>query len=332
MHLVSIVVPMYKVERYLERCLDSILAQTLSDFELILVDDGSPDSSGQMADEYALKDPRIKVVHKKNGGLSSARNAGTRLATGRYVGYIDSDDWVEPSMFERLLHTAELFSVDIVMFDYTRKARLSERIHTECIDSGLYDREKIINNLFPSLIIREDISYGPVLSAWSCFYRLDFLRAHRLEFDETVLFSEDSLFNSIAIEKTGSFYYIKESFYNYFHNEDSISTVYKNEKWCNTKLLNDKIRDYFQPIAYFDFQDQIKRHMVYFACNCLSQVCRCDKSKEFKSSEIRKIISDPRLTDAITGLTFPLNTLKFKFVLWLMKKQWSSVYSLLLCD
>lgn len=100
---ISIIVPVYKVEKYLEKCVDSILAQTFTDFELILVDDGSPDRSGAMCDEYAQKDPRVKVIHKENGGLSSARNAGIDVARGRYLGFVDSDDYIAADMYE-LLH------------------------------------------------------------------------------------------------------------------------------------------------------------------------------------------------------------------------------------
>ncbi len=99
---ISIIVPIYKVENYLHRCVDSILAQTFTDFELILVDDGSPDNCGKICDDYAKKDNRIKVIHKENGGLSSARNAGIDIAKGDYLSFVDSDDWIHPQMIELL--------------------------------------------------------------------------------------------------------------------------------------------------------------------------------------------------------------------------------------
>ena len=101
--LLSIVVPVYNVEQYLTKCLDSILAQTLTDFEVIAVDDGSPDSCGKILDEYAEKDNRIRVIHKKNGGVSSARNEALDIARGEYIGFVDSDDYIEADMYECLL-------------------------------------------------------------------------------------------------------------------------------------------------------------------------------------------------------------------------------------
>lgn len=101
--MISIIIPIYKVEQYLDECVTSIISQTYKDLEIILVDDGSPDSCPQMCDEWVKKDARIKVVHKKNGGLSSARNAGLRFATGEYIGFVDSDDYVDETMYEDLM-------------------------------------------------------------------------------------------------------------------------------------------------------------------------------------------------------------------------------------
>ena len=112
--LLSIIVPVYKVESYLARCVDSILAQTVSDFELILVDDGSPDRCGAICDEYAARDPRVRVIHKENGGLSSARNAGIDIARGQWLGFVDSDDWITPDCYEKLLACAQRQNVKLV--------------------------------------------------------------------------------------------------------------------------------------------------------------------------------------------------------------------------
>ena len=115
---VSIVVPIYNVEKYLEQCIDSIINQTLKEIEIILVDDGSPDNCPQICDDYVKKDSRIKVVHKTNGGLSSARNAGIEIATGDYIGFVDSDDYIELDMYEKMYNIAIENNVDFVMSDY----------------------------------------------------------------------------------------------------------------------------------------------------------------------------------------------------------------------
>lgn len=115
---ISIIVPVYKVEAYLQRCVDSILAQTYQNFELILVDDGSPDNCGNMCDEYAKIDNRVKVIHKQNGGLSSARNAGLDIACGEYIGFVDSDDWITMDMFEYLMDLTDDYKSEITSISY----------------------------------------------------------------------------------------------------------------------------------------------------------------------------------------------------------------------
>lgn len=112
---ISVIVPVYKVELYLRKCLDSIVNQTYRNLEIILVDDGSPDNCPAMCDEYAARDERIQVIHKENGGVSSARNAGLVAATGNWLGWVDSDDWIEPDMFEALLRGAQRYDADIAV-------------------------------------------------------------------------------------------------------------------------------------------------------------------------------------------------------------------------
>ena len=111
--LVSVIVPIYNVEKYLPECIDSIRAQTLKDIEIILIDDGSPDDSGQIIDEYAKKDSRIRTVHRENKGYTATVNEGIALAKGKYIGIIESDDWIEPDMYEKLYDSATKHKTDI---------------------------------------------------------------------------------------------------------------------------------------------------------------------------------------------------------------------------
>ena len=144
----SIIVPVYKVEKYLPRCIDSILAQTFGDFELILIDDGSPDGCGRICDEYARKDKRIVVIHQKNMGVSAARNAGLDIARGRYIGFVDSDDWIEPQMYEAMMDAIRENGADMAVCGvryadedgkFTRADRLSE---------GVYSRAGLLEDVF----------------------------------------------------------------------------------------------------------------------------------------------------------------------------------------
>lgn len=138
MPLISIIVPVYKVEKYLHRCIDSILIQSFTDFELILVDDGSPDNCGNICDEYAEKDSRIVVIHKKNGGLSDARNSGIAMARGKYIGFVDGDDYIEKYMYESLYNNIKEADADMAIcgiyhcYDGVEIKKQSQRIKKVC--------------------------------------------------------------------------------------------------------------------------------------------------------------------------------------------------------
>ena len=116
--LISVIVPIYKVEHYLPKCIDSIIHQTYQNLEIILVDDGSPDNCPEICDEYAKRDKRIKVVHQENGGLSAARNSGVEMANGEFLCFVDSDDYIHPKMYEILYKNLKKFKADISICDY----------------------------------------------------------------------------------------------------------------------------------------------------------------------------------------------------------------------
>ena len=178
--MISVIVPIYKVEQLLERCIESVLSQDYENFELILVDDGSPDRCGTICDKYFEKDNRIKVIHKENGGLSDARNAGLAIAEGEYIAFIDSDDWVAPDYLSCMLDLmnsteADICECEILRTSSDEKMALESSLYSECFDvenalrelicdgvfhqyvwNKLYKRECIGDNLFPVGKLNED--------------------------------------------------------------------------------------------------------------------------------------------------------------------------------
>lgn len=319
MPLVSVVVPVYNVEEYIHRCVESLINQTLNDLEIILVDDGSPDNCPVICDCLAKKDNRIIVVHKENGGLSSARNAGMKVATGKYIGFVDSDDDVEPDMYEKMVTVAEQYNVDFVMSDYRRIPRNGKSyIKTLDIEGGLYDREKIIKDIFPNLIMRECIDYGPLLSVWHCIYRRDFLRHNQLTFDEDVKWSEDNIFSSILGYCCNSFYYLKgEALYHYYENPGTITRSYRKGSWQVYCKMNHHLHDYFDVVEDYDFSRQLKLHMIYYICSCVNQESQLPKSKAIKM--ISEILNSNDAVEAFRDFKMPKIPLKFRFMLYLMK-------------
>ena len=316
---VSIVVPVYKVEKYLSRCVESLLAQTIDDIEIILVDDGSPDGCPALCDEWAKKDARIRVVHKPNGGLSSARNAGLRVAEGAYVGFVDADDDVEADMYEKLLGVMEAEQVDFVMCDYMRiPADGAAYLKTLDIRPGKYDKAALKAEIYPQLIMGENVDYGPLLSVWNCLYDLDFLRVHPLEFDEEVRWSEDNIFSAIAGYRAQSFYYLKgEGLYHYHQNAGSITTGYRKGAWDVYCTMNRHLHAFFDHVTDDDFSRQLKLHMIYYACNCIGQAV--SQPREIAMPEIRRVLRSQELKAAFDDFRMPDVHWKLKMQLYMMK-------------
>ena len=157
--LFSVIVPIYKVEPWLRECVDSVLAQTFRDFELILVDDGSPDGCPALCDRYAAGDGRVRVIHKPNGGLVSARQAGMELARGAYVVNVDGDDAIAPDMLERAAELIRAHDPDLVSFSVTYLEPAGPRTVTEPLPEGLYDRERKEREIAPRVLMAPDMTH-----------------------------------------------------------------------------------------------------------------------------------------------------------------------------
>ena len=216
MELVSVIIPIYNAEKYIHRCLDSILAQTHTNWEAILVDDGSSDNSGAICDEYAAKDKRCKVIHQKNGGVSVARQTGLDNTNGDYVIHCDPDDWVEPNMLEDMLQCATANNADMVICDFINEEK--EEI-TYC-SQGL--KNPITAKEAQALIIKDKLhgSCCNKLIKKSCIANIGFTPA-------SVTLCEDELFNIRVLCNDMKVVYLPKAFYHYnIGNNDSICHSY----------------------------------------------------------------------------------------------------------
>ena len=262
---VSVVIPVYNVEEYLRRCVDSVLAQTLSDLEIILVDDGSPDHSPAICDEYAQADARIRVIHKTNGGLASARNAGMRMAQGAYLFFLDSDDWLEPDGLEKLCAVAEQYPVDFVRYRAIRTGWPGLEEHVPCrfeevreLSEGLYDEARIVCEVYPRLLATRQLTMGAIVGAWGSLYNRSFLTENRLWFDESVLFSEDLIFSAKVVRAAKRFYFVDTpGVYHYFYNPKSISKSFRAGRWDSCKQIIALCEAAFAQDPGYDFSDQL---------------------------------------------------------------------------
>lgn len=217
---VSIIVPIYKAEEYLERCLNSVVRQTHKDIEIILVDDGSPDSCPSICDHYMEKDSRVKVIHSENHGQSVARNKGMELASGKYISFVDADDILVEDAVERLIAIAEKGQYDIVSGDYFRVDK-EVKISSNSYSSGEIDRNGCKEHRKRYNSYKTTSTFGYV---WGKLYRSSFINEHKLKFDVAKkVFMEDSLFNLKAFSFNPKYYVLNEPIYYYYIYEASTS-------------------------------------------------------------------------------------------------------------
>lgn len=210
---ISVIVPIYKVEEYLNRCVESLVNQSYQNLEIILIDDGSPDKCPAMCDEWAIKDRRIKVVHKQNGGVSSARNEGLKYVTGEYIAWADPDDWLELDAYEKTIEVAERYKADIVI---TRFVENENIIHTTDEIIKIENAHKTYRNA----------QITPML--WDKLYR-------RNLFNDVFFYGnidEDNSCNDIIFKKVKRAYSFDKLTYHYWNRENSMTSA-TSERWMN---------------------------------------------------------------------------------------------------
>lgn len=267
---ISVIVPVYKVEPYIYRCIDSILAQTFTDFELILVDDGSPDNCGAICDEYATMDSRIHVIHQKNGGLSAARNAGIDWAfansDSEWLAFVDSDDWVHPSYFEALYHAAQNTGVDIVAAEFKRTSDESPLVDESNLTACVLETEEFF--------VEHNVT---ATVAWGKIYKKELFANLRYPVGKI---HEDEYLTYKVLFQSDRVGYIREPLYAYYVNDNGIMGIV----WSPKRL--DAINALYEQIEFFASHgyDEIFRYRVKgLAGNLSGQYASTKANEKYKN-------------------------------------------------
>lgn len=293
---VSIVVPIYNKEKYLQKCLDSILQQTLEDIQIILVDDGSTDKSGEICRKYEKKDPRVLFIHKENGGTASARNTGLEHANGTYVGFVDADDWLEPDMYEKMFNTATNYDADIVFCNlYLGESTKGKKL----LETGLHNREDLEREVFPRVLCSypNEKAKGTIRwSNWLRIYRKSKLDKHQIKYFLGTKRCEDMAFNFECTLHAEKLYYMGNDFL--YHNRyvpDSKSKGYFYDMWPSIKSLLAYIDSIVDRYEKYDFSEQLCYRNFFSIIDCIDNEARAIGQRSLKNRilEIRKIIRDP---------------------------------------
>ncbi|MDB4385828.1 glycosyltransferase, partial [bacterium] len=285
-------------------CLDSIVTQTLCDIEIILVNDGSTDRSREICQEFSFRDSRIRVIDQDNSGPSAARNAGLNVAEGEYIGFVDSDDWIEPHMYERLVQVAMEHDCDIVWANvYRNESEKQQRF----LENGLYERADIEEKIFPRLLApRHGRSQDSRIlrgSTWMRLYRHDLIRERQICFVEQFHHNEDQLFNFECTIHANRYFYLGEDYlYHHRLNINSLSQGYVNDMWSlMIKPLVIHLQEFTRSYSKYDFTKQMDIRVFTSSVLCIDNEVKVSNPNSLRQRlrVIRVIIDDPLVREAL---------------------------------
>lgn len=285
---VSVIVPVYNVEAYLNRCIDSILNQTFWDFELILVDDGSTDKSGAICDAYKKMDERVRVIHKRNAGVSAARNTGIDAANGQYIMFVDSDDYIDAEMLTALILRMDN-GVDLVACSIKMIMKTKEQNFT--LPNNVYNSKKLLE-MYGLEKVPQICLCGP----WCKLYRNQLIKNENIKFDGALFLGEDTHFNLQYLLHCRNIVTMNDIYYFYMReNEESLFTKFRDYYYKNTRRVYEFTNVVMQRLACSEkaLYAQKKRYVFGLIGNLYKAVSTADKS--ICLGYIREVSADPEL-------------------------------------
>lgn len=322
---VSIIVPVYNTSLFLDKCLESITRQTIKELEIILINDGSTDNSLEICKAYEAMDKRIILIDQKNRGLSAARNTGVQAATGEYIGFVDSDDWIEPDMFEKMYLQAAQSESEVCICDY-KVNNVEEEISVSLdIEKDIIEKDDLFNLLVLNIIAPKDFnsnSKNIAACVWRMLIKKEFLEKNNILFVEGITFMEDIIYSLEVYSKCNKVAICREYLYHYMYNSNSITIGYKN----NCMELNVKVFERMKEILKeeYDYSLIEKRMDIrYINMSISSIVNEVGKNNPKTLSEqvksIYKICNDDMLKKILSDLEMKGNRLRKRATLFAMK-------------
>ena len=314
----SVIVPIYNIEKYIRRCIDSVLSQTFADFELILVDDGSPDKCPKICDEYAEKDSRIKVIHKENGGLVSARQAGISKARGNYIFNLDGDDAITPdalmSAYQIILET----KADLVSFSYRiyTDGKLGKVVH-DLAEEGIYDKKRLEEEIYPNLLSNKNMQ-NLFYFLWGKAIKKELALKYQMNLHTSIIMGEDACCTTPCYLDANLVYMSKKAIYLYTVRGDSITTSFKISQISQiaeavTYLRNINVK---KPTY---FEDLLSRYSCFLCFAILAAAAEGGYFGEIES--IKRSILGSLHREEIKKAHFENITVKSKISIFLLKKE-----------
>ena len=316
--MISVIVPVYNVEQYLPQCIDSILAQTYRDFELLLIDDGSPDRSGRICDEYAARDERVRVFHKENGGVSSARNLGLDNAQGEWITFVDADDVLIKETFDILYERGEFYKYDFIRFGAYRFSDNTDKTEYISRKSYSFDLPK-----YRYMVITRTT----YINVWSCLFRKSIFDKYKIRFRIGMRFGEDWLALAMFSCRAQSYYYVAESCYGYRVNPSSVIQKNLDHLYTDSVKAIPLVIDYARESG-IDIDNRTIRVLKFQFCKFAMGFASREKTKE-AFLEAKLFIREYCYLSILKQFTAVSNLGEFKFLLKYIIKSVLVKYDLL---
>lgn len=328
--LVSIVVPVYNVEEYLNKCIESVTSQTYKNLEIIIVDDGSTDNCPAICDDWAQRDDRIKVIHKSNAGLGMARNTGMDNATGKYIFFVDSDDTIDVQTVEKCLNRAEETGAFVVAFygcDVYDSGQIVRKAVPDC--KRLFTDDEVKNEFLPGLF-----SYEFGLGVSSCMKMFDFdvLRELNIKYkSEREVISEDAFFILELLSKVSVAAIVPECLYYYYKRSNSLTKVFKEDRMEKNNVFLTKC---LECIKINNLSSKVSEHIVVryhlYSFEAMKQVLRSDLSDKAKKETLIKFFSDETLRSTLSNNVLNIHSGMLRMFFALLKNKMYNLCYLLL--
>lgn len=324
--LVSIIIPVYNVENYLRECLDSVLSQTYRELEIILVDDGSKDNCGIICDEYAEKYDNFTVIHKENAGLGMARNTGMEYMHGDYVCFLDSDDYIEPTLVECLLTNLLEKHVDMCKGGFQRITDNKKTLSTVKYKNEVFQGEQARLSMLPRMVgSRPDKKDSIEMCVWGAIYNTSHIKENKLRFpSERELISEDLVFNIDYMQHANGACTIENVGYNYRMNMNSLSKRYRPDRFEASRYFYLSMKDKLTEFQYDELTMlRLKRIFFIYVKMALAQEVKQISGHSFKEciERIKYICSDRVVVDSVEDYPVERLGIPQKIFLSLVKKK-----------
>lgn len=291
---VSVVIPIYNAEKYLTQCIESVVNQTLKDIEIVLIDDGSTDGSAKICKAFMKQDSRIAYYYKENEGLAAARQDGMERSSGEYIGFVDSDDWIEPDMFEKMYDAAKSCDADVVLcnpFTYDEKIQPKD-----IIKAGAYDYEAIKQEILPKTVIRIDEKgrrRNIRWANWIRIYKRETIEKNNLAFGRKFRRCQDLPFTLDNMLVAKGFYYLDEYLYHNRQDAGSLSRGYTKNMWDLIKPLITHINDALETRKDIDWKANNEATAFFLTWDCIVNEFKKDAPKKLVKDHINEIVNDP---------------------------------------